>query len=59
MAKDIYREHGIPTPKEVCLYKGEGYDVVDLVGRVGLPAFVKPVSKWVELRQSTRATQAS
>ena len=44
MAKDIYREHGIPTPKEVCLYKGEGYDVVDLVGRVGLPAFVKPVS---------------
>ena len=44
MAKDIYREHGIPTPREVCLFKGEGYDVIDLVGRVGLPAFVKPVS---------------
>ncbi|WP_365903517.1 D-alanine--D-alanine ligase [uncultured Parolsenella sp.] len=44
MAKDIYREHGIPTPKEVCLLRGDEYDVVDLVGCVGLPCFVKPVS---------------
>lgn len=44
MAKDIYREHGIPTPKEVCLLRADEYDVVDLVGRVGLPCFVKPVS---------------
>ena len=58
MAKDIYREHGIPTPKEVCLYKGEGYDVVDLVGRVGLPAFVKPVSSGSSYG-ITRVTEAS
>lgn len=32
MAKDIYREHGIPTPKEVCLYKGEGTMSLTLSG---------------------------
>lgn len=44
MAKDIYREHGIPTPKDVCLFANEPVQTKVVVEAVGLPAFVKPVS---------------
>ena len=44
MAKDIYREHGIPTPKDVCLFQGDDVDLDSIVSALGLPLFVKPVS---------------
>lgn len=44
MAKDIYREHGIPTPKGICLLKGDTLDVDATVKELGLPLFVKPVA---------------
>ena len=44
MAKDIYREHGIPTPADVCLFKGDLVDTDAIVEKLGLPLFVKPVS---------------
>lgn len=44
MAKDIYREHGIPTPKDICLFKGDVIEPEVIVEALGLPVFVKPVS---------------
>lgn len=44
IAKDIYREHGIPTPEGACLLKGDSYSVDELVETYGLPLFVKPAS---------------
>jgi D-alanine-D-alanine ligase len=44
MAKTVYRAAGIPTPAGVVVKRGERPDVAALVERVGLPAFVKPVS---------------
>lgn len=44
MAKDIYREHGIPTPADVCLYEDDVVDAAAIVEKLGLPLFVKPVS---------------
>lgn len=44
VAKDIYREHGIPTPEGSCLLKGEEFSASDLVASFGLPLFVKPAS---------------
>lgn len=44
MAKDIYREHGIPTPKDIVLYEGEPLQEGVVLEAVGLPCFVKPVS---------------
>lgn len=44
MAKDIYREHGIPTPQGICLLKGDKLDAQSVVDELGLPLFVKPVA---------------
>ncbi len=44
MAKDIYREHGIPTPPAACLFVDDEVDVDALVAELGLPLFVKPVA---------------
>lgn len=44
VAKDIYREHGIPTPEGVCLLKGDEYNTDELVATLGLPLFVKPAA---------------
>ena len=44
MAKDIYRGHGIPTPRDLCLSSDSMADPEDVVSAVGLPLFVKPVS---------------
>lgn len=43
MTKDIYREHGIPTPEGVCLVSASDLDVETTVANLGLPLFVKPV----------------
>lgn len=44
IAKDIYREHGIPTPEGACLLKGDSYNAAELIEMYGLPLFVKPAS---------------
>lgn len=44
MAKDVYREHGIPTPADVLLYKGDPLETDVVIEALGLPLFVKPVS---------------
>lgn len=44
MAKDVYREHGIPTPADVLLYKGDQLETDVVIEALGLPLFVKPVS---------------
>lgn len=44
MAKDIYREHGIPTPRDVVLYADDPLQAEVVVEAMGLPVFVKPVS---------------
>lgn len=44
MAKDIYREHGIPTPEDICLYAGDPLQLDVVVDALDLPVFVKPVS---------------
>lgn len=44
MAKDIYREHGIPTPDDVILFEGDPLEPDVVLGALGLPVFVKPVS---------------
>ena len=44
MAKDIYREHGIPTPKNICLFAGDVLESEVVIEAMGLPLFVKPVS---------------
>lgn len=44
MAKDIYREHGIPTPKDIVLYEGDPFEPDVVLAELGLPLFVKPVS---------------
>ena len=44
MAKDIFREHGIPTPADICLFAGDPLEPEVIVEALGLPVFVKPVS---------------
>lgn len=54
MTKDIYREHGIPTPEGVCLLKSDypaeaetekiSKATDELLNDLGLPMFVKPVA---------------
>lgn len=44
MAKDIYREHGIPTPDDITLFAGDPLEPDVVLGALGLPVFVKPVS---------------
>jgi D-alanine-D-alanine ligase len=44
VAKMVYREAGIPTPEGVTVSGDDSYDSADLVARLGLPLFVKPVS---------------
>lgn len=44
LAKDIYRQHGIPTPESVVLCANEPVDTYALIDQLGLPVFVKPVS---------------
>ena len=44
MAKDIYREHDIPTPASVCIFAGDAVDEDAILAKLGLPVFVKPVS---------------
>lgn len=56
-AKDIYREHGIPTPKDIVLYADESLQVDVVVEALGLPVFVKPVSNGSSYG-ITRVTQA-
>lgn len=56
-AKDIYREHGIPTPKDIVLYADEPLQADVVVEALGLPVFVKPVSNGSSYG-ITRVTQA-
>ena len=44
MAKDVYREHGIPTPADILLFEGDPFEPDVVVEALGLPLFVKPVS---------------
>lgn len=44
MAKDVYRENGIPTPKDIVLFEGDPLERDVVVEALGLPVFVKPVS---------------
>ena len=44
MAKDIYREHGIPTPADVCLWRGDVLEPDVVADVLGMPVFVKPMS---------------
>ena len=44
MAKDIYREHDIPTPASVCIFAGDPVDEDAVIAKLGLPVFVKPVA---------------
>ena len=58
MAKTVYRAAGIPTPEGLVVRRGETPDIDAIVARVGLPAFVKPVSNGSSYG-ITKVTEAS
>lgn len=44
VAKTVYREADIPTPEGVTVSRGSEIDLDEILDKVGLPAFVKPVA---------------
>ncbi len=44
-AKILYREFGLPAPRDLVVYRHEGIDVEAITAKIGLPAVVKPMEE--------------
>ncbi len=45
MAKILYLQAGVPTPKWITVKKGEHIDCMEIASRIGLPVMVKPMTQ--------------